>query len=667
MGLLKHLRSKTKIRAFEDQETLDQPLRSPPAVDSHPARRRSPPAVYNQSGRDYSARLPPQLLQRICSFVCPHSADHSYVSIENSSVGDGCGLCDMRDLARTAQVSRRWYKAAQTLLYTNVRIDAVHYCGLEAVLSQTRSRKSMRRTSTEGAEDVPARRLSLFCRTVRESSNLAQQVEILKLPYMTRETSKGELAATVSVLSNLQYVDLPEGVYDGDASCHTLINELQARCPRIRRMAYRKGAEQYLETLTDHHWSALEHLEISGVEVELSLLRIILGSLPALKSLAIIDLPWINNTIFDQLPNVAPFPRLETLTIEDCPLLTAEGFKVYLSDERSRTRLSKLQLRRTGITLSSLTQFLYDATYLRRLTFIAKVNFSDTLPLTTIPLLSSLSLQTLNFEITDAEGHAPNLAKPSSAFYSYLARSLHSNSLPSLRTLYVRDTTFPDLLLLPPPPSMNGASSSTLARPLEVFSKGQEEAEWIYTVVSTNLSQQHTSRSDPSSNSPALSLSGGRPTSTYSGFGSQQWGSSGAAAQANGFGGYLSIPRDDLHRPRSAGSDRVALLSPPSQNGTPDTSPRVGYQSSRKAATPSEGWPAAVVGSAPGDGRFAGAFSSRPKSLGSPAMTPAAWTSPPMQTGIGSPPSGKFSGLMAKVGVPVRNKPKVQKDDLWRD
>lgn len=557
--------------------------------------------------------------------------------------------------------------------YTSVRIDAVHYCELEAVLSEKRHRRTLlHHSSVEGASDIPGRRLSLFCRTVRESVNLAQQVEILKLPYMTRETSKGEMAATVSVLPNLQYVDLPEGAFEGDPSCHTLVNELMARCSRIRRMTYRKGAEQYLESLTDHHWSALEELEISGIAIEPSLLRMILGSLPSLRSLALMDLQWMNDTVFDDTSNLASFPRLDTFIVEDCPHITSAGFKKYLSQQRNRDGLARLQLRRTGITLSSLTEFLYDATSLKHLTFIAKVNFSDTLPLASTPRLASISLQVLNFEITDAEGHAPSLSRPSAAFYTYLARSLHSNSLPALRTLYVRDITFPDLLLQPPTRGPNGAPVSTLASPLEVFSKGLDEAEWIYTIITQGIPPQHTSSSDPSSNTPSLYSSGGRPLSAYDasrGLG-PQWGSPESIVVGNGFGGYLAVPRDD-YRPGSEGSDRVGLLAPPSSNGMSAmprsaTTPRLGYQST---LAPTDGWPAAIIGSAPSDGRFASAFSSRPLSVGHGASAPSAWPAPViMQSGIGPQDVGshnKFSGLMAKVGVPVRGK-KPQKYDLWR-
>ena len=72
---------------------------------------------------------------------------------------------------------------------------------------------------------------------------------MLKLPYMTRETVKGDLARTVAALSNLRYVDLPDGFFTGDPSCLPLRQELQARCPDIRKMSYHSGLEDALELL----------------------------------------------------------------------------------------------------------------------------------------------------------------------------------------------------------------------------------------------------------------------------------------------------------------------------------------------------------------------------------------------------------------------------------
>jgi F-box-like len=63
------------------------------------------------------AKLPGPLLERIFSFVCPHTQDQTYESCEQSAVEDTCMLCDARDLAHCAQVSRKWRVHATNLLY----------------------------------------------------------------------------------------------------------------------------------------------------------------------------------------------------------------------------------------------------------------------------------------------------------------------------------------------------------------------------------------------------------------------------------------------------------------------------------------------------------------------------------------------------------------------
>jgi hypothetical protein len=69
-----------------------------------------------RGGRDFTSRLPEDLLERVFTFVCPHVQDDTYEPSERSQVGDGCMLCDLRDLSKNAQVSRKWYRAAQKLL-----------------------------------------------------------------------------------------------------------------------------------------------------------------------------------------------------------------------------------------------------------------------------------------------------------------------------------------------------------------------------------------------------------------------------------------------------------------------------------------------------------------------------------------------------------------------
>ena len=67
------------------------------------------------TGDDYTRKLPRPLLARIFNFVCPHSVDNSYETSEESMT-DGCMLCDMRDLAHCALVSKRWFLEARALL-----------------------------------------------------------------------------------------------------------------------------------------------------------------------------------------------------------------------------------------------------------------------------------------------------------------------------------------------------------------------------------------------------------------------------------------------------------------------------------------------------------------------------------------------------------------------
>lgn len=98
MGFLKHLRSKSRLK--DDAGSSQAPRKFNPA----------------RFGRDFTQRLSEDLLSRVFAEVCPHSQDRSYEPSERSAVGDGCMLCDLRDLAKVAQVCRRWYDVAQTEL-----------------------------------------------------------------------------------------------------------------------------------------------------------------------------------------------------------------------------------------------------------------------------------------------------------------------------------------------------------------------------------------------------------------------------------------------------------------------------------------------------------------------------------------------------------------------
>ncbi|KAI9696150.1 MAG: hypothetical protein M1820_008291 [Bogoriella megaspora] len=434
MGFLKHFRSKSK-------------LSQPPA----PAYPPSPPhsaASISNSGKPIPA-LPHKVLETLFSYICPHVDDQTYELSERSMIGDGCPLCDLRDISNCAQVCRDWANVAQRLLYGSVRIDAVHYCELEEILHEKRRRRSRHKNEST---DPPAVRLQLLTRTLRENRQVALAVRFLKLPYMTRESCKAELARAVAVTRNLLYVDLPEGFYTGDPTCLALRQELQASCPDIRRMKYEAGSEQALQLLAHGYWPNLEVLELAHLAIEPGTLRIVLGSLTGLRELSIADIPSLDDSIFHAAPSLPPFPPLQSFTLTRIERITHVGLIEYLTNPNDpfiRDALNTLKLiHMPSISTNELYAILASAPHLT--TFAYEASVSRSLPLEPIPPLQSRSLHTLYYEITSSTSNQP-IKDPAESHYGYLSSSLHNASLPSLRSLYVRDANFADSLLLAPP------------------------------------------------------------------------------------------------------------------------------------------------------------------------------------------------------------------------
>ncbi|OJJ44009.1 hypothetical protein ASPZODRAFT_72780 [Penicilliopsis zonata CBS 506.65] len=544
MKFLKRLRNRSKRRA--GQAASYEHLRSEGRKDPVSLRAAGVGGGGGVPGRDLTKALPPTVLSKIFSFVCPHALDDSYDTSEESMTEDGCMLCDMRDLANCAQVCRRWRPEAQALLYSHVRIDAVHYCELEVELAAKRKQRHFDRNGDP--IDAPQVRLTLLMRTVRDSQALADMVLSLRMPYMTREANKAELARTISVLPNLRFVDLPAGLYGDDPSCLTLKQELIARCPDLRRMSYRHGAEGSFARLPNVQlWANLEVLELSGLYVDDNTIRFSLSSFPKLRVLTLEDLPWLEDSLFAPSQSLPQFPAVQRLTLRNTPNLTASGLVALLSAPEVQQALLYLTLSSTGILPQDLHRVLSTAPRLRGLLVTQEV--ARSFPAEQVPQLASQSLTLLHYEITSDTSGAYGMQPVATSYYTYLVGSLISNKLPSLRDLYVRDANFPETLLLAPPPRLLAGSEARgpnpfrtgLARPLNVYSKGLDEFEWNFTPYEP-----------PSTRGKRDSFT--RPVSLQDAQLSRPWGGDArkSVLVGNGFGGFLAVPVED-GRPKSSG------------------------------------------------------------------------------------------------------------------
>lgn len=441
--------------------------------------------------------------------------------------------------------------------YKNVRIEPVHYCQREYELAEKRKRKSFINRNADPI-DAPKERLVLFMRTVWENRDLAFIVRSLRLPYMTREACKTELARTVSVLRNLRYVDLPEGFSSDDPSSISIKNEMQASCPDIRRLKYSAGSERSFTKLpTAPLWQNLQMLELAKLHIETQDLLFVLATFSRLQDLKLVELRWLDDNAFRHFSSSVPaFPPLRRLTFQDTPQIQAAGLATYLSQRRNQEALEHLSLSMTGVLPQHLYAIINRAPRLLSLSIIDNVDRSFPADPPT-PQLCSKSLKFLHYEITShSSPRSPRYAvQPMTvSYYSYLASSLLSGSLPALRELYVRDGSFPELLLSPPtrpfsdsPLTQSFTTPKALDQPLAVYSKGLEEMEWNFT--SMEPASELNGRRGSMSETRPLSFSGVENLGPAWGGHARK-----SVVVGNGFGGFLAVPSDDAGRPSSSGS-----------------------------------------------------------------------------------------------------------------
>ena len=345
-----------------------------------------------------------------------------------------------------------------------MRLDAVHYCEREAALAEKRKHRSFfdRNGDPEDASQV---RLQLFARTVRKNKHLGSLVELLKMPYMTRESCISELARAVSALPNLRYIDLPDGFFRYDQSSVALRQELQHRCPSIRRMKYTTGAENALLTVEHAQlWPQLEILELCGLSVDLQTALLFLSSFPALQEVKLQSFHSFDDSLFALNTAMAFFPPVNTLALEDVSMISAHGIVSYLSRPETGAVIANLSLSDTAVLPQELHNILAAAPNLKTLTI--KEVVARPFPITPVPPLSSASLEELRFEILPSQNSSN---PPSESYYSYLANSLLLGGMYSLSSLFAYSTSLPDLLLFPPVAPFGGNHAPRSPSPHRAF------------------------------------------------------------------------------------------------------------------------------------------------------------------------------------------------------
>lgn len=425
---------------------------------------------------------------------------------------------------------------------------------------------------------IPQDKLRLFQRTMWHRPDLAARVQYLKLPYMTRETYKSDLARTVAALPNLRYVDLPDSFFSADPSTQILRDELQANCKELRKMSYFAGAESAFEVLAQRQavWMGLEDLDLKGLDIEVGVLRTVLASMPALRHLTLHELTRQDDTTFQPAPNIAPFPALEKLRLERMAGITAQGLAEYTSRPEVREALTHLTVSSTGITVQSLHLILDAASKLEYFSISETVTRS--LPLQEAPVLHCPSLKTLVFEVVSPDATTSHTAsvRPADSYYAHLSSSLHANGLPSLRKLYVRKSNFVDCLLTQSHlPSSAGHGKSGFNQALEIYAKGAEDPDWISTSLGTSNSLPNGL--SPAPTGPGRSSFSGRPISAAVATRDDdiQWsgGARMSVMMGNGRGGFLAVPNAEVHgrRSSSSGLEDELPLRPNSQVKRPQS------------------------------------------------------------------------------------------------
>ncbi|EPS39966.1 hypothetical protein H072_6421 [Dactylellina haptotyla CBS 200.50] len=471
MKLFSGKSSKTKTTVSADDHYFDKPTRNgkklgmgmygnhstPDFRNTYKSKYQDPPPMpafppRQQSRRlSVAAKLPNEILAKIFTFVAPHVANESLYSDEEIlHYVNGCVLCDTRDLAHMALVCLKWSRVAQMLLYKNIQLERTHYCGREEQLDEIRKRRSKVIYTDPDTIDTAAERMDLLIRTFRLNDELANYTFFIRLQYMTRESCKNALTSLVNVpLTNLRWMDLPDGFYKDDVSCQALKAIMYQKCPDLRRMRWTDGSENgFLGLTIDRPWVNLEFIELWKLNVEEEQIAAVLASLPKVTSVGIQELPWVTGRFLSPpAKGRRPLlPPLNSLSISKCENITYQSIIDYISIPAVQQHLEHLTLKEIDFPPHLIYKLLQSLPKLKTLRIIAPVTrifpAYDQPP---HPPLESVSLRELSYEIRPAQ-QSKTLASPATSYYEYLCESLRLGGLPNLKTLHVRDETFGKML-----------------------------------------------------------------------------------------------------------------------------------------------------------------------------------------------------------------------------
>jgi hypothetical protein len=296
--------------------------------------------------------------------------------------------------------------------------------------------------------DPSFQRLQILAKTLRGNTYLANQVNYLKLAYSVRDGVNADVTRAISACHNIMYADLPAGFYSGDPRFEVLRKEVAANCRNFRFMKFVEGSgdrsEKFFRELTHMPWPKLEYLAVDGLRIDAATFRYILAALPDLKTLVLTDLKDIADDFFSLAEGIPAFPAIENLELHNLPNMTVSGIVKFLTMRHSREALTSLTLDDTGVKIATLHSVLANATNLDSFTVVSAVERA--LPIDPLPPLTSKSLETFHFDITNSDPKTALSPKPTDSCHAYLLNSILSGSLPALRALYVRDKEFPSAL-----------------------------------------------------------------------------------------------------------------------------------------------------------------------------------------------------------------------------